>query len=219
MPRADNTFRQVSTLRTLELEELNRILRKIQGDIASLRGQQGGIELRDALALLSPPKDPLVSNASATTLFHDITREKLRASENALPYGDVVNAIGAWSSEQTALVGNDLSWDVQLSGEDNTFGWDGAATITLKQSGVYLVAYRCFGVPNAGSLRVNLTVGTEGNRALFSGLGGNMTVTDFRPVVKVDNGAFLDITLDISAGTSIGSTGLLSSFLVALKVL
>ena len=218
MARADNTFRQVSTLRSLELEELNRILRKIQGDIASLRGQQGVVELRDALSLLSPPSNPSLSEGDLSTLFHDINREKLRASENGEDYRDVVNALGAWSSTQTALAGSQLSWDAQLSGEDNVFGWDGAAEIALKQPGFYVVAYRCFGVPNGGALRANLTVGGTIIRALYTGLGGNTLVTDFYPFSKTDDGTFATVTLDCSAGTSIGSSGILSSYLIVLKV-
>ena len=218
MSRADNTFRQVSTLRTLELEELNRVLRKIQGDIASLRGQQGPIELRDALQLLAPPRDPGSSKTDSSTLFYDISRACLRASENGEAFRDVLSNMGVWKSEQNALSGNQLPWDSQLTGRNTIYGWDSAATITLKQSGLYLIAYRVFGVHSGGALRVNLSVGDDISRALYTGLGGSTLVVDFHPYVKVDDGTFTDVTLDISAGTSIGSSGSLSSYLIALKV-
>lgn len=218
MARADNSIRQLSTLQSLELGELNRILRKIQGDVAALQGYKGPIEQRDALNLLAPPVNPTVADKDSSNIFFNPQTSNLCVSEDGNSYADMLNACGIWRSQQTAATPADLVWDEEIVGDERFFHWDGSTNFYVKGKGTFLLIYRLSAVPNGGSLRVNLVRdGSQVARSAFGGAGTLLPVMDQYPFKKVTDEQTV-FHLDSTVGTSIGSTGVLSSYLTLLKI-
>lgn len=206
--RADNTIRQVSTLQALDLPELNRILRLIQGDIAALQGKQGVSELRDARSILPPPLDPPTSKQDTATIFYDIKETKLRASENTTLFGDALNAAGAWISENS--IGNGagpLTWTEELTSDNATMKWDNNMTVSLLRKGIFLISYRASAITDlSGQLQLDLFVGDSVYSSLFTSLTGGAVFQHTDTITYVNTSEVpVDITLSISIGDTLGS--------------
>lgn len=203
MSRADNSVRQVSTLTSVELQELNRLLRKVQFDTAKVEGRLGQAELRDSLSILAPPVDPDVSSTDASTFFYSIDEQKLMASENSGTYADVLNACAAWSSADVET-GATLIWTSQLVADSSTFSWDGASKIGLMRPGLYLISWRALSTPDGGgTIRTNTVIGGTTYRNQATGVGGQITAVESIPYINTSTTP-VELTLASVIGT-IGS--------------
>ena len=162
-------------------------------------------------------KLPSTSRVRESLVQMNDTYRKLQASEDQLEQADMLNAVGAWKSEDTAAVGTNLDvGSVTLKGDARTYA-STAAALSILRRGTYLLSYRVHCTPNAGSLTLTLTVGSQTFDWLGAGLSTTLTVADCVPYEKADDSADA-VTLTNTLGTNIGAAGALATYFQIVKL-
>lgn len=147
---------------------------------------------------------PTTSRVRESLITMNDTYRKLQASEDQLEQADMLNAVGAWTSEDTATASEDLDIaSVELKSDARTVVAASVSTIQILRRGVYLICYRVYCTPDAGDLRLALTIGSTAFNWEGSGLSTTLTVSDVVPYVKLDD-ATENVTLGVLTGTSVG---------------
>ena len=147
---------------------------------------------------------PATSRVRESLVTMNDTYRKLQASEDQLEQADMLNAVGAWTSEDTAVATELLDIaSVELASDVRTVVAASVSTVQILRRGVYLICYRVYCTPDAGDLRLELTIGSTVFNWEGTGLPTNLTVSDIVPYVKLDD-ATDSVTLGVLTGTSIG---------------
>lgn len=161
---------------------------------------------------------PMTSRIRESLVTMNDTYRKLQASEDQLEQADMLNAVGAWKSEDTSAVAELLDIaETELKSDARTYSAPRVDTLRLLRRGVYRICFTASCTPAAGDLTLTLTVGANTFDWAGTGLSTTLTVSHAVPYVKADDTAE-NVTLTLTAGTSIGGAGANASYFEIVKL-
>lgn len=153
-----------------------------------------------------------------TRIYYDDTYGKLRGSENAGAAIDVMNAVGAWSSEENIAAAAVMPWTAEIYGDSSTYSL-ASQVVSILRPGVYFIAFSVYGEAVApGHLHLTLTIGSSTYDWREDGLPGSELYAHATvPYVQTTTTA-TPVVLTLTDGTSAGATGATKSLLTILKM-
>lgn len=161
---------------------------------------------------------PMTSRVRESLVTMNDTYRKLQASEDQLEQADMLNAVGAWKSEDTSAAAELLDIaETQLASDARTYSAPRLDTLSILRRGVYMIGFTAACTPAAGSLTITLTVGSTTFDWSGTGLPTTMTVSHSVPYVKANDTAE-SVTLTLATGTSIGGSGSSASYFQIAKL-